>query len=344
MKKIFFLLMFPLLLGASSTAQTIFWSDDFNSNLGWTLEDNWSIANGKLRLYWNPAITNFDLSATSSSITLPENTMELIVKQYLDIFSVGNPPETAEIILVASGNNNVLWSHTFDNGNWGNPAGSELVLDVSEFAGQEVQIMFRSYGPTTYNWNWWDIFSVGFTQMLNCDLTALEVSGPTVLDISETGQWEVQVKNLGDQSQTDFTVQLFSNKFNELLGTLNVTDDLAPGEEKNYEFEWTPDLAQNTTLYGKVVKEGDEFEQNDISTTHFVRVSPDIDFSILVWDDDNGIETIIDPEAGDEIQASTALTRALDATGLDYIFVTSLPQNLTQYDMIFCTMGCYCLS
>ena len=129
-----------------------------------------------------------------------------------------------------------------------------------------------------------------------------------------------------------------------MLGTIDVTDNLPAGEEASYTFEWTPELAQNTTLYGKVIKDGDEFEQNDISGTHFVRVNPEIGFSILVWDNDNDIETIIDPETGEEIKPSSALAKALDAAGLEYTFVTSLPNNPTQYDMIFCTMGCYCLS
>ena len=90
--------------------------------------------------------------------------------------------------------------------------------------------------------------------------------------------------------------------------------------------------------------EGDEFEGNNVSKSHFVRINPDIDFSILVWDNDNDIETIICPVQGDEIQPSTALTRVLDEAGFEYNVIHFLPDDLDTYDMVFSTMGCFCVS
>ena len=81
-----------------------------------------------------------------------------------------------------------------------------------------------------------------------------------------------------------------------------------------------------------------------MSGSHFVRVNPDIDFNILVWDNDNSIETILDPENGDMIQPSTGLTRALDAAGLNYDFCSDLPDDLFEYEILYGTMGCYCVS
>jgi len=93
--------------------------------------------------------------------------------------------------------------------------------------------------------------------------------------------------------------------------------------------------AYNTAFYGFVMFEGDEFEGNNVSKSHFVRINPDIDFSILVWDNDNDIETIICPVQGDEIQPSTALKRVLDEAGFEYNVVHFLPDDLDTYDMVF---------
>jgi len=93
-----------------------------------------------------------------------------------------------------------------------------------------------------------------------------------------------------------------------------------------------------------VILEGDEYEPNNVSLSHFLRVDPGIEYNIFVWDFDNSIETITDPEQGDAIQPSTGLSRALDAAGLDYDMGLYLPDNLDTYDIIFSTMGCYCVS
>ena len=42
----------------------------------------------------------------------------------------------------------------------------------------------------------------------------------------------------------------------------------------------------------------------------------------MVWDNDNGIATVICPEQGDVIQPSTSLTRVLDAAGFEYNVIT----------------------
>ena len=125
---------------------------------------------------------------------------------------------------------------------------------------------------------------------------------------------------------------------------MDVSDPIEPGEIKTFTFDWTPTIAHNTALYGIVINEGDEFDQNNVSKSHFVRVKPDIEFDILVWDNDNSIKTISDPENGDMIQPSTGLTRVLNAAGLNYDYCVSLPDNLFSYEILFGTMGCYCVS
>ena len=344
MKKLLLLLFVTVILHGFTQAQTPYWNETFDSGQGWSLDENWQIADGKLRFYWSPTITNFDLSATSSTISLMENTQELIVTQYLDAYASGSPPEKAEVILIHNGEEDVLWYHELSSGNWGQSNGSELICDISSYGGENVQIKFRTHGPSTFNWNWWDVFEVKITTLLENDLTITDISGPTVLEEDETGTWELTVRNIGSQPQTGFTLDLLSFKFGEMIGNALVEDVINPQEDLVYEFSWTPDTAQNTALSGKVSLDGDEFEGNNHSASHFVRVKPDLDIDILVWDNDNAIQTITDPEHGDLIEPSTALIRTLDAAGLEYDYVWSLPDDLFSYDIVFATMGCYCVS
>jgi len=344
MKNSIYLLLLLMLFKLPISAQTPAWTEDFTTGDAWTLDENWTIADGKMQFYWSPSITNFDLSAISEPITLMENAQELIVIQYLDAFGASAPSEEAEIIIVTEEEEVLLWEHLLSSGNWGQANGTELVLDISEFAGQEVQFKFRTHGPSTFEWNWWDIFKLEMTVMLENDLTITAIDGPRVMNLEETAEWNLDVKNLGSISQTDFTLKLFSFKSGDMIGALDISEAISPGQTITYTFEWTPTVAHNTALYGLVVNEGDEFENNNVSKSHFVRVSPNIEYDILVWDNDNSIETITDPEQGDLIQPSTGLTRALEAAGLNYDFCTSLPDDLFTYEVLFGTMGCYCVS
>jgi len=343
MKKILFLLLLVLLLKLPISAQTPFWTEDFTIGQGWTLEDNWAIGGGQLQFNWNPHITNFDVSAISPVITLHESIGELIVTQYLDVFATTSN-EMAEISIIHETGEDILWSYALSNGNWGTAGGDNIEFPVSDYAEQEVQFKFRTFGADTYNWNWWDIFEVRLTAYMDNDLSVAQISGTLQVNILETGTWEVEVKNTGFLPQSDFTVKLFDHKTGELIGSIDDFEQLEPQETKSYSFEWSSSAAYNTAFYGVVVLEGDEFEGSNVSKSFFVRVNPDIEFAILVWDNDNDIQTVICPEKGDEIQPSTGLTRAIEDAGYEYDYYNYLPNDLNNYEIIFCTMGCFCLN
>jgi len=343
MKNITTIFLLFLLFRLPLAAQTPCWVEEFNSSQGWTLEENWTVAGGLLQFYWTPTILNFDLSATSPLIPFPETVQELIVNQYLDVFGWSSPPEVAEISVIVQGEPFVLWSYELSNDNWGQTTGSDLVLDISNFAGQTGQIKFRTYGPTTYQWNWWNVFNMRITAMYENDLTITGITGPAAINPDETGTWNIAVKNLGSSIQSDYTLNLFSLKNYELIASVDISENINPQETKNLNIEWTPETAYNTVLRGEIVLENDQYPDNNISKGHFVRIKPNIEFSVLLWDYDNSIETITDPEIGDAIQPSTGLERVLQAAGIEYDFVNYLPNNLNDYEMIFSTMGCFCV-
>ena len=344
MKKMLLFLAIFALCRMPGAAQTVYWAEDFSSNAGWTLQQNWSISGGKLQFYWSPTVTNFDLSAISPPVELHANIQELIVNQHLNAYSASNPPETAEIYVISGDTEYLLWSHTLNMGNWGNQSGSEIDFDISDLAGQTVQFKFRTFGLTTFNWNWWQVFDLKLTAMFDHDLAAQSLTGPNSVNANQTGTWSFEVKNFGSQPQSEFSVSMYSLKFGSLIGTINVTEPIQPQQTLSFDFDWTPSFAHNTALYAVVNFEGDEFPANNVSESHFVRVKPELEISVLVWDWDNGISTVVCPEQGDLIRPTMALTRALDKTGITYQLENILPQSLEGYDIVFASLGCYCLS
>lgn len=325
------------------SAQTPYWTEDFNVGQGWTVEENWLIDGGKLEFNWSPSMSNFDASAISPVITLHESIGELIVNQYLDVFMTTSN-EMAEISILYDGNEDILWSYALSGGNWGVISGADIEFSLEEYAGMDVQFKFRTFGAETFNWNWWDVFQLTLTVYLDHDLAIHEITGPTQLEVMESGTWSVDVSNTGSQPVSNFTMKLYDFKTSELVGSIDVLNEIDPQGTATYSFDWFSSAAYNTVLYSVVEFENDEFIGNNTSRSHFVRINPDIDFNILVWDNDNEIPTVTCPEQGDEIEPSTALTRALDAAEYEYDYYYYLPDELNTYDIVFSTMGCFCVS
>jgi hypothetical protein len=342
MKKLIYMLLLVLVFKLPAFAQTNTWFETFETGENWTLDLNWSVLGGKLEFYWTPQIPNFDLSAVSQVISLPENVYDLTVTQHLNVFT-GTGNEFAEIRLIVDGNPVVLWNYNLIDGNWGSSSGDDISFVVEDYAGQDVQLAFRTYGIDTYNWNWWQIFEVKMSALFENDLAVTDFSGPAKVELLETGTWNVEVTNMGSLAQDEFSILLFDLKTGDMIGTIENPGSIGPQQTMDYSFDWYSAAAYNTAFYGMVITNGDQFSQNNVSNSHFVRIEPDIEYDILVWDNDNGILTVVDPEKGDEIEPSKGLMNALDEAGMEISYVTSLPEDLSDYEIIFSTMGCFCV-
>ncbi len=343
MKRTYFLLILVLLFKIPIFSQTTFWTEDFITGDGWGTDGNWNIDNAMMAFSWSPEYTDFDFSAISPIIHLHESSNSLIVTQFVDVFSTTSN-EMAEISVIHGTEEDIIWSYALSNGNWGPVLGDDLEIPVSDFAGQDVQFRFRTFGASTFNWNGWYIFELKLNANLEKDLAVTGISGSVQLDILEAGTWEVIIMNTGFQAVSDFSVKLFNQKTGDIVGTIDEPGQLEPLETKSYSFNWSSNVAYNTALYSTVISETDEYPGNNTSKSHFLRINPDIEFDILVWDNDNEIPTVVCPEQGDIIQPSTSLTRALDLAGFEYVYCKSLPGNIDDYEIVFGTMGCFCLS
>jgi hypothetical protein len=63
--------------------------------------------------------------------------------------------------------------------------------------------------------------------------------------------------------------------------------------------------------------------------------------SILVWDKDHNLK-FQDPEGAGLVDATYGVKKALTENGYTHTAVTTLPADLTPYDIIFVIMGTYC--
>jgi hypothetical protein len=344
MKRILLQLALLALVNMPLHPQTSYWTESFDFGGEWTLQDNWHISEGKLHFFWHPQVLNFNLTALSPAIQLVSETETLKVRQYLEIYGSSSPSEMAEILLVAEGEEHLLWSHALSAGSWGAHTGSMLDLDVGDFAGQTVHLKFRTHGPATYQWSKWELFDLQLEATFANDLAAYAISGPTTVDADSGGTWALEVRNLGSQSQSSFNVSMYSQKFGDLLGTVNVEEPIYPQQSVEVAFEWLPDFEHNTLIYAELSSPLDEFSGNDVSSSHFLRVGPAFDFNVLLWNNDNGINTVTCPEQEDFVRPTVLLGRALSNAGINYNLVNSLPLDLSAYDIIIASLGCYCLS
>jgi len=336
MKKLYILfVILSFFIAIPLCAQSIIWQENFNTNPGtWTLDSNWSIQSGALMLSWSPTVAPYDLSATSPFINLPLNVGDLTVSQFIDEFST-NTGEVTNIELIHPGGTTVLWSFDLVGTNWGYSGGKDISFSLFPYAGQQVQIRFRSYGGSTYNFNYWYIYNVAINASLDHDLAATAISGNNILNVGQQGLWNVTVKNTGLNTESNYEVNLMREP-GIVLGTTVASAPLAPDQEIVYPFNWTPDISEVVNLYGQVTLPGDEFIDNNMTNPFLVNIYPDDPINVLVWDNDNASDI-------DGIGTQVFLEEALTANNVTYDTYTYLPANLTPYDAIFVALGIYCV-
>ena len=64
--------------------------------------------------------------------------------------------------------------------------------------------------------------------------------------------------------------------------------------------------------------------------------------TVLIWDNDNNSD-FIDPEGAGNVGCEYGLQHALTANGITHTTVSALPTDLSGYDVVFITLGIYCV-
>ncbi len=331
------LILFPI----SLVAQTTYWEETFTSPpIGWSLDSNWYFSNWirALRLDCYTALYNYDVSAISPVFSLPDNPGELIVSQYAHTWTAVD--EIIAIGVIVNGTPQELWQYELTGGDWGIEGGEDIVFSLSDFAGEDIQLQFRSYGSSIYNLSSWNIYNAMVIGSFDNDMAVMEISGPTYLYQNQQGTWTVTVKNPGLLAQDDYTVKLFKHGGLE-IGSIQSTISLEPNETADFDFSWTPSEIESTVLYGQVILAGDEFANNN-TINHYLRVNSSTQLNVLILDSDND-SYYFPPETGNYIGCEGGIVETLELNGIGSTIVTSLPANLSTYDIVFVELGLWCL-
>ncbi len=329
-----FLCLLLILSVLTLWGEAIVWEADFASQeTEWQLDENWMNAGDYLVLNWSPAIIDYDLSAISPEIELPEDTNELTVSQWISEYMT-NEGEYAEINILSDGNSTNIWSLELDGTDWGVMDGEELALDISAFSNTTIQIEFRSFGSSTFNFNYWYLYGMQIEAFLDHDVSAVSISGTSSMFVNEEGNWTVTGMNSGLFEENDVQVSLMNGDTE--ISTIAVEGPLAVGEEFNLDFTWTPTEDQVALLRGVITMPGDEYLSNNETEPFLVNIYPEDAIVALIWDNDNG--SYVGATGTEEY-----LEQVLDEANIIYETSLSLPQDLSSYDAIFIALGVYCV-
>ncbi|HQH14595.1 MAG TPA: hypothetical protein PLH40_05205 [Bacteroidales bacterium] len=345
MKKIIlYLLLILAMFKWPAFSQTKIFDESFESDLtGWNFEGNWFQEPGYIFMYYHPVTYNYDFWTISPEFQVPVTGGDLIINHFVDVYQANVTDEKCEILILHNDQEDVVWEYALSNGTWGSIFGTDMLIPLDEFIGETVRVKIKSYGAKSNALWGWFIFNMSLTTFFNYDVEALQLNGPASLNPGEVGDWTLSIKNLGLNPISDITIKLFSYKEHNELATEIFNQSIPAGETSLAPITWSSNLVHNTMLYAVIEHTNDQYSANNKSPSKFLRINPPQEVNILVWDNDNGIETIINPETGVNQQASATIEQNLQEAGLQYSLLEKLPVDLSQYDIVIATMGSHCL-
>jgi len=345
MKNIFWLAFLFIVLQPTLLSQTIFWEEDFYDSIpGWSLQEYWYHYPNKLAFDGTSAGPFFDYKAVSPIIEIDANASQLIINQYIEVWDFDADDGIAEIAIIDNQERIVVWNHDLSDGDWGWPDGTNLMLDMSEYQEKDIRIEFRTFGDQDFLFYNWRVFNCLCYTNFNNDLAVTNFNGPENVPLGQEGTWTFTVTNLGLLSQDAYSLSLIDFKSGEVLKYLQISELLGPTQEKDFDFQWTATEQFNSVFYVQIGLDSDDFQPNNKSSNLFIRLEPEEYYNIFVWDNDNEVMTIYDPETGEWMGAEEGITRALQNAGIAFDLGLDLPDELLQYEIIFCTLGPWCES
>ncbi len=139
---------------------------DWNS-AGWHQEPpdgNWRWSPGYAYLNWSPIVLNYDMALFSPEFGSGSWFYDKIIfNMYIDDYST-DTGEMMEIWVMHDDEEDMIFQWDLDeHDDWGVSGGSYFEFDeMEQFNDQNVSLKFRSYGSTTFNFNYWYIYDILF--------------------------------------------------------------------------------------------------------------------------------------------------------------------------------------
>ncbi|MEA3475019.1 MAG: carboxypeptidase regulatory-like domain-containing protein [Candidatus Cloacimonadota bacterium] len=130
------------------------------------------------KLNWSPSVPNYDMSLISPQFVLPQDSthiFDLTISMYINDYSVDSS-EVMEIWIIHDGQETMIFEWDLDeNDDWGSSGGTDWVYtNMDQFAGETIQLKFRSHGEDTFNFNYWYIYMVWFHYLIYPDYGTLQ--------------------------------------------------------------------------------------------------------------------------------------------------------------------------
>jgi len=123
---------------------------------------------------------------------------------------------------------------------------------------------------------WIDSITFPPTVTYDNDLAGMSITGNSIINAGNTENYDISVKNVGNNSQDNYTVKLYKNNGTE-LSSIDVSQAIAPDETVVHSLVWNvpaDEPAGEVDVYGKVFLTGDENSNNDETNTLNVQVFP----------------------------------------------------------------------
>ena len=172
---------------------------------------------------------------------------------------------TAGFTLTTAGNRYPLW---YEEGNYQPGAFNRMTSSNPNGHGAGATFGVNTAGSLGI------IVEVTVPSLPTKDLCVTMISTTTALKLIGTQHpYTVMVVNAGKASQSNFTVQLFDENDN-VLGSKTVTTALAAGASTPVSINYTANTAGVLNVRGKVVLDGDEYPDNDVSKPLKERIYP----------------------------------------------------------------------
>jgi len=137
-------------------------------------------------------------------------------------------------------------------------------------------IAFEGYDGYGYGVCLDDIIVVGQPTVYDNDLSGQVVTGATIVNAGNTEIYQVLIKNVGNLPQSSYTVSLMKSG-NMEIASLTVNEIIQPGEIRSHDLQWNIPVSEpagTTSIYGKVVLDGDENTNNDQTPVLEIEIYP----------------------------------------------------------------------
>ncbi len=133
-----------------------------------------------------------------------------------------------------------------------------------------------------------DIVIIGNPTVFDNDLAMIAIDGAEITNAGNSEMYEVQVKNVGDLPQSDYTVYL-KKVGNNVVASQTITETLNPGEIAIHNLVWNIPANEPdgfTNIWAEVDLDGDENTGNNTSSQISVQIFPQGILEVIVGDGD----------------------------------------------------------